>query len=86
MSRDLTQEVSNTPKKPIRWWQVWRYGELKAQNERNLAQLVHHGPLTEADARYFAALCRGGRRTPDWLVDKLIASADRAKAAGERPE
>jgi len=57
----------------IRWWQVWRYGELKRQNEENLATLVRERPdFTAADARFLVSLCRSGRRTPDWLVEKMV--------------
>ena len=64
-----------TASKPssIRWWQVWRYSELKRQNEESLAALVRERPdFTEADARYFMSLCKSGSKTPEWLIDKMV--------------
>lgn len=59
----------------IRWWQVWRYRELKRANEESLAALVRARPdFTEQDARYFMALCRTGQKTPPWLVDKMMGA------------
>lgn len=53
--------------------QVIEHYQLKRRNEESLARLVRERPnFTEADARYFMALCRSGRRTPEWLVDKMI--------------
>lgn len=61
----------------IKWWQVWRYSELKRRNEESLAALVRERPdFTAADARYFMALCKSGRKTPPWLVDKMVGDSN----------
>jgi hypothetical protein len=71
-------EASNRRKSPIRWWQVWRYSELKCQNEGNLVALVRERPdFTEADANFFMALCKSGRKTPEWIVDKMTGTKRR---------
>jgi hypothetical protein len=42
------------------------------QPPASLDAIVSSGRLTDAEARYLWALCRSGRRTPDWLADKMV--------------
>jgi hypothetical protein len=62
-------------------WLPWR---MAARSREHLDMLQRHG-LTASDRRYFEACCRAGMRTPEWLVDRLIAASEAARHAGEVP-
>lgn len=59
-----------------------KFATAPARNRRNLDMLERYG-LTPRDRRAFEACCRAGARTPDYLVDRLMAAAAAARDAGE---
>jgi hypothetical protein len=66
----------------IRWLKANNPWALNQRVEQRLDQLQRYG-LTDDERRYFVALCKAGRATPPWLMDRLVSYADAAKAAGE---